>query len=239
MPAAITFPIREVAYATERSRIVRVDVRVRPFPYHAGQSVMVGRHGQPKRKPYSIASAPEETVRHGWLELLMQVDATGAPGEHLFEIRPGLEVDLMGPNGRFSLPENPPERRAVFIAGGTGIAPLRSMLWQLLLTRGDWYSSLGVLYSARTPGDFAYADQLETLAAEGRIELARTVTRETTAPWRGGRGRIGRAQLAPMIHDPETLCFICGPPALSAEIPPLLESLGVHQHRIRMEELNG
>ena len=42
-----------------------------------------------------------------------------------------------------------------------------------------------------------------------------------------------------MIHDPETLCFICGPPALGAEIPPLLESLGVNRRRIRMEAWNG
>ena len=43
----------------------------------------------------------------------------------------------------------------------------------------------------------------------------------------GPRGRIGRDDLAPLVHDPETLCFVCGPPALVDEMPKILEELGI------------
>ena len=54
--------------------------------------------------------------------------------------------------------------------------------------------------------------------------------------WTGARGRIGREDLAPLVHGRATLCFVCGPPALVEEIPQLLEELGVPRERIKIEE---
>lgn len=50
------------------------------------------------------------------------------------------------------------------------------------------------------------------------------------------RGRFNGVDLAPLIHERETLCFVCGPPALVEEIPKALEALGVPRSRIRTEE---
>jgi ferredoxin-NADP reductase len=227
-----TVPIREVLPATPRARIVRLDLRGEPFEYRPGQSVKVGAHGQPTRKPYSLASAPQDVARDGWLELLIGVDANGAAGAHL-PLDPGVLVDVEGPFGTFTFPANPPEQRFVFIAGGTGIAPLRAMLRHAL---AHAHREIGLLYSARTAGEFAYEEELRALAHDRRIELTLTITREAGGAWTGGRGRIGRADLAPLVHNPATLCFICGPQPLVDGTKQHLQDLGVPGERIRVEE---
>jgi ferredoxin-NADP reductase len=227
----LTLSIREVLPATPRARIVRFDLNGSPFPYRAGQAVLVGadRH----RRPYSIASSPAESEEGGFIELLVGVDAEGEAGSHLV-LRPGVRVDVEGPLGRFVFPDAPVERRFLFIAGGTGIAPLRSMLRHALRVPHD---AIGLLYSARTLGEFAYERELRDLAAAGLIELKQTVTREVApGDWDGTRGRIGRADLTPLVHHRETLCFICGPGTLVEAMLSALTELGVSRERIRIEE---
>ena len=227
----LTLAIREVRPATPRARIVRLGPGGAAFDYAAGQAVLVGAAGGPKR-PYSLATSPEEARREGCLELLVGVDANGTPGPHL-TLERGHVVDVDGPLGTFIFPPAPAERRFVFIAGGTGIAPLRAMLHHALAIP---HEEIGLLYSARTPDEFAYEDELRALAHDGRIELRQTVTRTIDDAWGGPRGRIGRAELQPLVHNPATLCFICGPPALVAEMSALLAELGIGRSRIRVEE---
>lgn len=228
----LTLPIRDVLPATPRARVVRIDLAGQPFPYAPGQAVVVAAHGASERRPYSIAASPMEAQRHGCLELLVGVDANGNPGSQL-ALEPGRLVDVEGPLGSFTFPTNPEERRFVFIAGGTGIAPVRAMLHHALTMPNH---AIGVFYSARTPEEFAYQDELRALADAGRIELRQTVTRPVGSDWRGARGRIDRTELQPLIHDPATLCFICGPPSLVEEMPRLLHELGIARARIKIDE---
>ena len=229
----LTLPIHEVLPATPRARILHISLEGQPFSYLPGQAVLIGATGSGKRRPYSIAAAPEDAERVGVLELLVGVDDAGRPGTHLV-LEAGQLVDIDGPLGRFTFPPAPAEKRFVFIAGGTGIAPLRAMLRHALHVD---HESVGLLYSARTAGEFAYENELRRLAQMGAIELSQTVTRDAAAEnWSGGRGRIDRVGLERLIHDPETLCFICGPPALVADMPKLLFELGIAPEKIRIEE---
>jgi ferredoxin-NADP reductase len=98
------------------------------------------------------------------------------------------------------------------------------------------HDNIGVFYSARTPDDFAYANELRALADAGRIELRQTITRSTAADWTGVRGRLTRDTLRHLVHDTATLCFVCGPPSLVDEVPRLLEGMGIARTRIRIEE---
>ena len=229
---ALTLPIREVLHATPRARVLRLDPHGQPFDYAPGQAVLVGTHGQPKRRPYSIAAAPADMRRDGWLELLIGVESDGQPGDHL-TLAPGALVDVEGPLGSFTFPAAPIERRFVFIAGGTGIAPLRAMLRHALVIP---HRDIGLFYSARTPDEFAYEEELRALAEAGSIVLRQTVTRANDRDWSGARGRLDRAALSELVHDPATLCFVCGPPALVAEMPAHLAELGISRDRIRIEE---
>jgi len=228
----LTLPIREVVPATPRARIVRIDLGRGAFPFRAGQAVLVGAHGFPRRRAYSIACAPEDADRDHSIELLVGVDASGQPG-HDLALAPGIELDVEGPVGAFTFPDAPEERRFVFIAGGTGIAPLRAMLRHALAIPG---SEVGLFYSVRTPDEFVYQGEFRALAADGLIALRQTITRGTELDWDGARGRVDRVMLSELVQDPGTLCFVCGPPALVSEMRVLLGDLGIVRERIRMEE---
>jgi NAD(P)H-flavin reductase len=228
----LTLPLREVIRSTPRARIARLDLDDHPFEYAPGQAVSIASHGHDKRRPYSIASAPEDAQRDGYLELLVGVDADGKAGPHL-SLDPGALVDVEGPLGAFTFPADPEERRFIFIAGGTGIAPLRAMLRHALVVP---HRNIGLFYSARTPDEFAFERELRELAEAGEIELRQTVTRATDTDWSGARGRLDRQALEELVHDPATLCFVCGPPALVDEMPRILTELGIPRSRIKVEE---
>lgn len=229
-----TFHIREAIPATPRAHILRLDLQGQRFPYRAGQAAYLQPEGADKRRPYSIASAPEETARDGLIEFLVQIGTEGRSGLTPDVIQPGTPVTVEGPLGSFIFPEHPREHRFVFVAGGTGIAPLRSMLWHTLLAERDGH--VGLIYSVRSPDEFAYLQEFERLEEEHRIDFRHTVTRAAVEGWMGRQGRIDATFLEDLILPGETLCFLCGPPALVGDIPPQLRQLGVRDDQIKMEQ---
>ncbi len=229
----LTLPIGDVLPATPRAHIVRLALEGRSFPYRAGQAAYLRPQGVRRPRPFSIASAPEETARHGLLEFLVQTDREGSTSQFSALLQPGALVDVDGPLGSFTFPDHPREQRFVFIAGGTGIAPLRSMLWHTLLAARGGHLSL--VYSGRAPEDLAYLREFQQLSSEGKLALHQTVTRQSCEGWSGKRGRIDAHGLKDLIDPGETVCFVCGPPALMGDIPPQLRELGVRDDQIRME----
>lgn len=225
--------VTSVRRATPGTRIVRIRPSRIPFHYRAGQVAQLGPAGAPALSPYSIASAPEDTARDGELEFLIKVDAHGRWGEHFALPRRGHALRLRGPLGHFTFPHRPAEQDFLFIAGGTGIAPLRAMIRHALPRVTGRYR---LLYSARTPHDFAYRRELCGMARVGEIELTLTATRDVPPGWRGERGRISRAQLEKLIDARETRCFVCGPTSMVDEVPHLLRDLGIDRSRIHVEE---
>jgi propane monooxygenase reductase component len=226
--------VSHVTTATPSTRLVRLDLAGAAFVFEAGQAALIGSAGREERVPYSIASAPAETAETGLLDFLIKVEPTGRWG-HLFDgIEPGMRLGVQGPFGSFLFPKNPSEDRFLFIAGGTGIAPIRAMIRQALLSgqRGR----MKLLYSAKTADDFAYLPELGEMAMTDGLDLRLHVTREAPEEWRGERGRVGLAQLAPLVDSPATLCFVCGPETMVADVPPMLQQLGIPSSRIRVEE---
>jgi ferredoxin-NADP reductase len=147
---------------------------------------------------------------------------------------PGSLLDVEGPVGRFTFPDDTDATRLLFVAGGSGIAPLRAMLHHALRTRT---SRIDVVYSARTAQDFAFIEELQTLDREGRIALHQTVTREPeSSGWSGGTGRLTGAAIAPLLDPAHTLCFVCGPQSMVKDVPALLMSHGMARNRVRIEE---
>jgi ferredoxin-NADP reductase len=232
--ADLVLRVRSVRRATPASCIVRLDLGVAVFPYRAGQVASLGPPPASTRIPYSIASAPEETAADASIQFLIKSDSGGRWGDHFDPVRRGSLLAVRGPSGSFVFPEAPRERRFLFIAGGSGIAPLRSMIRHAVLSGPPGRISL--LYSARTPNDFAYLPELRGMARRGEIGLSVTATREMPARWRGARGRIVASQLSMLVEDPATLCFVCGPAAMVADVPLMLQELGIDRSRIRLED---
>jgi NAD(P)H-flavin reductase len=231
----VTVPLAEVITLTPRSRLVRIGVQGAGLEFQPGQAVVVGQHGQQDRRPYSIACSPDQTTETGLLDLLIAVERDGGLGVHLGSAVPGTLVDIEGPVGSFILPPLESHSRVLLVAGGTGIAPLRSMLDHMLRRQPDFPISL--LYSARRGDEFAFIHELQGHANAGRLELHQTVTRDHSTAWSGRRGRIGRSHFEAVLHEPAaTLCLVCGPDLLVAESVSTLRALGVPEPHIRTEQ---
>jgi ferredoxin-NADP reductase len=234
-PDPLLLRVSSVRRATATTRIVRLDLGGAAFAYESGQTATLSLGGNAEGVPYSIASAPEESKRFGWLEFLIKVEASGRWGQRFERIARGMSLEVRGPYGAFTIPPHHPERRFLFIAGGTGIAPIRSMLRHLELSREA--SRARLLYSARTPEEFPYLQELRRMVKHGSLEVTLTATREFGGrQWRGERGRIGAALLTALVDDPRTLCFVCGPAAMVTDVPLMLMGLGVAKSRIRVEQ---
>ena len=245
----LVVPVRHVTTATPSTRLIRVDLAGNAFSFEAGQAALIGDAEREERVPYSIASAPAETGETGLLDFLIKVEPSGRWG-HLFDrIEPGMRLGIRGPIGTFLFPKNPSEDRFLFIAGGTGIAPIRAMIRQALLSGQT--GSMKLLYSAKTADDFAYLPELGDMATGDGLDLRLHVTRDAPEEQRGDpaaslrvglsrskaeRGRVGLAQLAPLVESPATLCFVCGPETMVADVPPMLQQLGIDKNRIKVEE---
>ncbi len=229
----ITVPVRQITHATPRTRLLSLDLRAAQFPFAAGQAVMIGLSGSPLRKPYSIGSAPWEVTKSGIMQVLVQVEDSGGLDPHLELASPGTPLDLDGPFGSFGLPDRI-ETPLLFIAGGTGIAPLRSMLIEHLSRPTKYPASL--IYSARSVDEFAFRPELAALETAGRITSYFTVTREEKQEWQGRRGRISEALLREALPSTTATCLVCGPPALVSDTRSLLTRLGVDSERILTEK---
>jgi len=224
---------RDVIRATPRTRIIHLDLHGEPFSFIAGQAVLVGLHGSSLRKPYSIACSPGQAAHTGALELLVQIDDADLANPHLERLTPGTPVDVDGPLGTFALPESTQEDDILFVGGGTGIAPLRSMLWEAIEHRA--LQRIALIYSVRSVDEIAYEEELRRLGETGCLDLRLTITREGPESWLGPRGRIDAALVQSVIRKTETQCAVCGPPAMVAHVTALLVGAGIERDRIVTE----
>jgi ferredoxin-NADP reductase len=218
--------------ATPTTRIVRVALEGAAFPYHAGQAASIAVTAADPGTPYSIASAPSETAAGQYLEFLVKVDGSTRFGARVSQLEPGLPLFVSRAVGRFGVPADVSRHPLLFIAGGTGIAPLRSMILESI--HAGRRDDIALVYSARTPEEFAYVDELRDLDAAGKLALTLTLTGDAKE-WRHARGRAGDQHLADLA-TPRTLCFICGPPSMVTDVPQALVRLGIPREQIRTEE---
>jgi len=172
--------------------------------------------------------------RHRAVEFLIGTQPDGSLGEHLTRLDVASTVSLGGPFGTFGLPERLTARRLLLIAGGTGIAPLRSILHAALGRRKP--PAITLLYSAQSPDGFAFVRELRQQSRAGRLRLRLTVTREAGPEWRGRRGRIQASWLRQLLRDGPALCFVCGPPAFVGDVSEQLKCLGVPPANIKREQ---
>jgi NAD(P)H-flavin reductase len=225
---------REIIRATPRTRIIRFDLGESPFTFSAGQAVLVAPHGAPLLKPYSIACSPRQAAESHTLELLVQTDAPpDIDDPHLERLTPGSLVDVEGPLGTFGLPPEAPESDILFVAGGTGFAPLRSMMWDTIENHPAAHRAL--IYSVRSADEIAYERELKALAEGGRLDLRVTITRDGPGSWLGPRGRVNAALIQSVIRTSDTRALICGPQGMINDVTSLLIGVGVAPEKILTE----
>jgi ferredoxin-NADP reductase len=147
---------------------------------------------------------------------------------------------VRGPFGDFTLHEET-VRPAVFLAGGIGITPFRSMLRHAIETRSP--QRMLLFYSVRDLREAAFLAELQELNEfNSHFKLVVTVTRpsEKAPTWQGETGYITEAMLSKSIPDLEVpIFYIAGPPGMVTSTSRMLTAARVPDERIRVEEFAG
>lgn len=183
------------------------------------------------RRSFTIASSPTEE------DITMGVKFYPNPSNYkrkLLAFQPGDTIVASQLSGEFVLPADP-SRKLVFIAGGIGITPFRSMV-RFLLDRNERRPII-LLYSNRTPADIAYREVFDAAAAKLNIGTVYTLTDAAAAPpgWGGRTGRIDAAMIREEVPDfAERLFYVSGTHAMVSGMADVLRRMGVpRSHVIR------
>jgi ferredoxin-NADP reductase len=201
---------------------------------HADFSFLNPRDGDPggdNERTFSLASSPQEK---GPIMITMRMRETGfkmalnaAPNGTLFNVS--------SPRGSFTLHRDF-TRPAVFLAGGIGITPIRSILHSAVC--GGLPHQLYLFYSNRKEEDATFLRQLEELAARRRsFILVPTVTKAANPAWRYHKGYIDHALLAKyLVEFNGPVYYVAGPSGMVVAMLDVLRRAGVSDDDIKMEE---
>lgn len=170
--------------------------------------------------PISISGNPARVH-----PLIHTTRAVGPVSRAMSELKPGDMLGVRGPFGSFWPVELAEGKDVVVVAGGIGLAPLRSVIYHVMAQR-ERYGRIALLYGARTPADILYRHELERWRARLDLEVFVTVDRATAA-WRGSVGVV--TKLIPQASfDPQnTISFVCGPEIMMRFTAAELQKRGV------------
>ncbi len=229
--------LRAPAYGLDFSRL---DI---PEPFAeaweiAGWTGLRVASDKPVTRAYSIANRPEDKGKLVF-NIRLAVPPAGQEQEvppglvssYLFALAPGETVAAAGPFGEFHA--QPTGREMVFIGGGVGMAPLRAMIHEQIVSG----RRMRYFYGARTRADLFYVGEFEALAAEN-ADFSWTPALSDPAPgdrWTGETGFIHETVQREMAKHPapdECEYYLCGPPVMISAVIATLTRLGVERGSI-------
>lgn len=227
----------EIAKDTVAFRLKKPD----GFEFSAGQAVYVTLRNladgdaEGRVRTFSIASPPQDP------ELMIATRRRDTSFKRGLMNSPlGTVIEIEGPYGDLSLHDHA-TRSAVFLAGGIGVTPFRSMI--LDATKRGLSHRLFLFYSSRAPEEATFLAELTELQMQNpRFKLIATMTgaEEACTDWSGERGHITQEMIMKYVGDIATpVYYIAGPPAMVSAMEAVLRRAGVKSHDIRAEAFSG
>lgn len=213
------------------------------FSFKAGQYVAITlptlefEDARGKNRVMSIASAPSDD------ELVFAMRVTGSAFKQTLAHMPeGGEIVIRDAVGHFVLPEDDEVRPIVFLAGGIGITPVRSILREA--NRSGRKNPFWLFYSNRAAKDVAFLDELEekVLTNLSEYHCINTLTNEAdVCPWQDEKGFICAPMIQKYISDPHApFYYIVGTPGFAQAMTKMLtEELGVAKESIKQDPFTG
>ncbi|MBU3758516.1 MAG: FAD-dependent oxidoreductase [Candidatus Omnitrophica bacterium] len=203
------------------------------FEFEAGQflNIMIPTPEKTVKRSYSIASPPQWTAQ-GRLDLCWKRVPGGFATAYLWDLKKGDKLEIQGPLGRFTA-RKPLPAKIVFISTGTGIAPFRSMIHDLL----DRKESLEIwnLFGNRYEEDILYKEEFENLAREhSNFKNVFTVSRPKT--WAGETAYVQNLLKKYIPVSGDTHLFICGLSAMIKEVETAALDMGFRKDQIFFEK---
>src|SRR5580658_5938265 len=173
--------------------------------------------GKKITRAYSIASAPDETNR---FELCLNLVTDGHLSPRLFSMQTGESVEMLPPLGQFVIRH--PDRDAVLIATGTGIAPFRSILRAHL---NDTSHAFTLLFGVRHEHSLMYRAEFEEMARwYAHFRFLPTLTRPGP-DWTGRSGRVQQHLMDAVGERRDVDVFLCGLKAMVDDVRQILKSM--------------
>lgn len=215
----IMLSILEITSMTEMEKVFKIEL---PFPisleHKPGQFVQVSVLGVGEA-PISISSSPSRSKNS--FELCVR--RVGALTNALHALSPGDVVGVRGPFGRGFPLERFRGKDILFAPGGLGLAPLRSVINEVLDDRSN-YGRIIILYGAREPAEILFQDEMHEWAAREDVELHLTVD-QADGEWKGNVGVITTLFPNIQVSPRNTVAITCGPPVMYRFV--LMELLGM------------
>ena len=230
-----SYSVELVAYRDLSPRVRSFEIRFDPaesFIFQAGQFVAVefSIDQQNYSRFYSICSPPE--ARNS-LEFLAKYNPGGPGTQFLWSTKPGSRFSLAGPFGVFQL-RRPEPRASMFVATGTGIAPLRSMLGSILPDTGG--PRMALLYGAREQADLLYHSEFVDWAQRNPNFSYSAVLSQPSNGWSGLWGYV-QDHIAAVVNasKPEDV-YLSGLTAMVEDLRRILTPLGFNDDSIYCEK---
>lgn len=193
--------------------------------FTAGQFVNVEVPGTGTFRAFSMANAPSADSE---IELIVRIFPGGQFSEYLKHAERGQIVRVSGPVG--SLRMRLSYRKILMVAGGSGLAPLLSMLTDL--TQKNDRRPVTVFFGARTREELYYLDRLQALCSRcPRAEFVPVVEDDARA-WEGETGRVTDAIARRMSSLRGYDAYLCGPPPMVEAARELVLQLGVREANV-------
>jgi methane monooxygenase component C len=205
--------------------VIRTNMAQDPFTWDPGQYLQITLPAVGVTRAYSMANVPDGSRE---LEFIVRLLPDGRFSGHVAAgLAVGEPVRLRGPYGQFGFHGDP---RPVFVAGGTGLAPLLALIRRIGSTAPSTEALL--VFGTSHESDLFYLDELSALSSVlPKLELVTTVERATER-WLGATG-LATDHLEPI--DPARPYYLCGPPAMISAAEELLLRSGVPRDRIHVE----
>jgi NAD(P)H-flavin reductase len=221
-------PFRVCASRRETDDTVTIELESldsRGLPFAPGQFTMVGPLGVGD-VPISISGHPGRPQ-----QLVHTIRDVGGVTRALCQASEGDVLAVRGPFGVGWRVSDGTGGDIVIVAGGVGLAPLRSAVIEVVASRRE-YGRVSVLYGARTANDVLFGADLAAWTSDD-MQVAVTVDRASTA-WTGRVGLVTEL-LSQATFDPaRTLALVCGPEVMMRYVAGELTARGVPPTRIRL-----
>ena len=185
------------------------------------------------RRYFTIASAPSEES----IKLTARISEPGSSfKKELQELETGTVIHATARAGDFVLPNNSTEQKYIFIAGGIGVTPFRSMVKEQLLHEKQLDAVM--FYLNKTEEDIAYRDLFDSAQSVGLKTVY--VIDKPTANWNGEVGYITEEMLTRLAPDyKDRLVYVSGPPGLVRAYTVLFHQLGIPPSRVKTDYFPG
>ena len=228
LPYLVTIEdIYEEAPDVRTCRLVFKDPKVRDsFDFKTGQFGLYSAFGAGE-STFCIASSP---TQKGYIQCTFRKSGRVTGG--LIELGIGDTMGFRGPYGNWFPVDEWKGKNLVFIGGGIGLPPVRSVIWNCLDRRQD-FGDITIVYGAKSVADLVYKNELAQWSQMSDVKLVQTVDPGGETPdWKGKVGFVPTVleQTAPSANN--AIAVTCGPPIMIKFVLQALNKLGFSDEQV-------